>query len=78
MVEQICNLLNLNVNAGLGRRLIDVEINQDAQNPNLFNLFPKQTMVQMASLAVALSIRADEILGPGNLSFKARHILVSC
>jgi hypothetical protein len=54
--------LDLNLAAGLGRRLVEAEIKQDAMNPNLFYIFPKNDVVEGAALAHALSVRAKEIL----------------
>lgn len=62
MTEQICNLLNLNLTAGLGRRLAETEIRQDSQNPNLFYIFPTTDVVEAATLANALSVRANAVL----------------
>lgn len=62
MVESICNLLGLNLAAGLGRRLAEAEIKQDAQNPNLFYILPKDNVVEGTALAHALSVRAREVL----------------
>ncbi|GIK43236.1 MAG: hypothetical protein BroJett011_70690 [Chloroflexota bacterium] len=74
MVEQICNLLNLNVNAGLGRRLAEVEIKQDIKNSNLFYILPKQDVVEATSLAHALSIQVEK-LHLEDMRFKPVRIL---
>jgi hypothetical protein len=57
----VCNLLDLNLTAGLGRRLADADIKQDVQNSNLFYIFPKDDVVEAATLAHALSIQAKEV-----------------
>ncbi len=62
MAESICNLLNLDLAAGLGRRLAQIKIMQDSQNPNLFYIFSTDDVVEAAALAHALSVRANKVL----------------
>lgn len=62
MTERICKLLDLDLSAGLGRRLAETEIRQDPQNSNHFYIFPKDDVVEAATLAHALSVRATEVL----------------
>lgn len=62
MTEQICNLLNLDLTAGLGRRLAQQKITQDSLNPNLFYIIPTTDVVEAATLAYALSVRANTVL----------------
>lgn len=69
--KQICNLLNLSANAGLGRRLIEGKVKQDAQNPHQF-IIVKENVVEASALACALTLRAKEI--KANLYFQAERI----
>jgi hypothetical protein len=62
MAEKICNLLKLDIKAGLGRRLAKIEVKQDAKDSKLFYIFPKDDVVEALMLAHALSVRAQEIL----------------
>ncbi len=77
MVENICNLLDLDLKAGLGRRLAEVEIKQDPQNPNLFYILSKN-VVEAFTLAYALSVQAKEILHLENVCFRAERISPVC
>lgn len=77
MVETICNLLDLNRNAGLGRRLAEVEIKQDSQNPNLY-ILSKDDVVEASTLAYALSVLAKEILHLENVHFREMRISSVC
>jgi hypothetical protein len=61
MIETICDLLDLNIEAGLGRRLAEAEIKQDPQNPQLFYILSKNDVVETATLAHALSTLAREV-----------------
>ncbi|MBE7551038.1 MAG: hypothetical protein HS126_08185 [Anaerolineales bacterium] len=61
MAETICKLLNLDINAGLGRRLAEVEVKQDIKNSNLFYILPKQDVVEATALAHALSIQVEKL-----------------
>lgn len=71
--EQLCNLLNLSANAGLGRRLIEGKVKQlDVQNPNHF-IITQDNVVEASALAHALTLRAKEI--KTNLYFQAERII---
>jgi|GEM_PF-4793314 len=69
--KQICNLLNLSASAGLGRRLTEGQVKQDAQNPNRF-IIVKENVVEASALACALTLRASAT--KANLNFKAERI----
>lgn len=61
MAEKFCNLLNLDINAGLGRRLAEAEIKPDAENTDLYYILSRENVVEAAALADALSVRAEKL-----------------
>lgn len=73
MLEKICNLLNLSVEAGLGRQLAQAQVKQDAQNPNHYVIF-KDNAAETLMLAYALSLQAKEVVHATNISFQAIRI----
>lgn len=73
MLEKICDLLNLSIEAGLGRRLAQAQVKQDAQNPNLY-IISQENVAETLMLAYALSVRAKEFVQTANLSFQANRI----
>ncbi len=75
MVERICNLLDLSLKAGLGRRLAEADLRQDARDPNLFYILYKDDGVEATSLAYALSVLAGENSHFNHLRFKALRAL---
>jgi hypothetical protein len=74
IVESLCELLDLNINAGLGRRLTEAQIKQDTTDPNLFYI-RSQDVAEAFMLAQALSVRAEKILHL-NMRFRPEPILV--
>ncbi len=74
--KTICNRLNLNIKAGLGRRLAEAEIKLDANNPYLFYIRVKGNAVEALRLAKALSIRAEKVLLIKDMRFEA--VRISC
>ncbi|MBN1995304.1 MAG: hypothetical protein JW953_21630 [Anaerolineae bacterium] len=75
MIEKICDLLNLDIKAGLGRRLLETEIRQDVKDPTLFYIHSKEDISEAFSLAHALSVLAEKVLNLENVHFKAERIL---
>ncbi len=60
MKEKIYELLDLDSRGGLGRRVAVSEVEQNAQDPNLFYIF-SDNVVEAILLALALTIRAKEV-----------------
>ncbi len=73
IAEKICVLLKLNIKAGLGLRLAEAEVKQDATDPNLFYIRSKD-IVDALGLANALSILAEKIMHL-NIRFRSVPIL---
>jgi hypothetical protein len=71
MTERICDLLNLSISAGLGRRLAAAEIKQDATESNLFHIRSNDSVVEASTLARALSVLAEEVLHLEGVHFRA-------
>lgn len=68
MIEEICERLNLNKDAGLRKKLIEAEIRQDNENLDVFYICSKQASI----LAQGLSARAEEMLE--NIRFREARI----
>jgi hypothetical protein len=75
MAEKICNLLKLDTQAGLGRRLVASEIEPDPLNPDSYRILPKDDVVETSKLAYALSIWARDIVHLDHINFKPGRTL---
>jgi len=67
VAKKICDLLKLNITAGLGWRLAQLDIRPDAKRSDLFFLISNDD-IEASTLAYALSVRA-EALQLRNLNF---------
>ena len=75
MTERVCDLLKLNVSAGLGRRLAAAGVKQDAKDPTVFIILAKADVVEALKLAETLSFLAKEMLHL-NMHFRPERISV--
>jgi hypothetical protein len=73
MVSELCNLLKLNIRAGIGRRLEAVKITLDITNPCIFYIDAGPEVVEALSLADVLSNQA-KMVQLSQYKFKAQRI----